>query len=410
MKKLRTTLKNKTSNITLVLFTSLFPYEGGEAFLENEIKYLSSAFKKIIIVPTKKTRKRRKLQNNVEVDNTIADSKTRYFYKIKSLFGKYFRSNITLNFNELKYLFKNAIYVENIKRWIINFLTNNNVELVLFYSYWFEAPTAALTLAKFKYPNLKFVTRVHGGDLYEHLYGLEIFPFRQKIISNITHVFPISEIAINHLLSKYNFHKNKITVSRLGVMPTNTLTKSSSDKKLRIVSCSNLIPIKRIDLLITALALIKDKEIIWTHIGDGELKNNLEILAKTKLANNIQYKFLGYLENREVLNYYKTNPVDIFINVSSSEGIPVSIMEAQSFGIPVIATDVGGTKEIVNNENGLLLKSNPTSKDILNALLNVIENKNFWQKKRQASFNTWKTKFNAENNYKNFINNLAKIL
>lgn len=42
--------------------------------------------------------------------------------------------------------------------------------------------------------------------------------------------------------------------------------------------------------------------------------------------------------------------------MSDSEGIPVSIMEAMSFGIPVIARNVGGMSEIVNEENGLLLE------------------------------------------------------
>jgi len=49
------------------------------------------------------------------------------------------------------------------------------------------------------------------------------------------------------------------------------------------------------------------------------------------------------LPHNDVLNYYASNPVDVFINTSSSEGLPVSIMEAMSFGIPVIATNVGGT-------------------------------------------------------------------
>ena len=48
-----------------------------------------------------------------------------------------------------------------------------------------------------------------------------------------------------------------------------------------------------------------------------------------------------------MLDYYKNNIIDIFINLSASEGIPVSIMDAISFGIPCIATNVGGTGEIV---------------------------------------------------------------
>ena len=60
----------------------------------------------------------------------------------------------------------------------------------------------------------------------------------------------------------------------------------------------------------------------------------------------------------------------MFINVSSTEGIPVSIMEAMSFGIPVIATAVGGTPEIVNNENGYLLSKDPSAKELAEVIQN----------------------------------------
>jgi len=44
------------------------------------------------------------------------------------------------------------------------------------------------------------------------------------------------------------------------------------------------------------------------------------------------------------------------MNLSETEGIPVSIMEAQSAGVPILATNLGGTSEIVNNENGFLVE------------------------------------------------------
>lgn len=50
---------------------------------------------------------------------------------------------------------------------------------------------------------------------------------------------------------------------------------------------------------------------------------------------------MGYIANKDLLDWYKTNKPSIFINVSSSEGVPVSIMESMSCGIPTIATDVG---------------------------------------------------------------------
>ena len=75
----------------------------------------------------------------------------------------------------------------------------------------------------------------------------------------------------------------------------------------------------------------------------------------TNIRNNIKINFLGKLEKEKVMNFYLTNHVDLFLNTSISEGIPVSIMEAISFGIPILATNVGGTKEIVNNTTGFLI-------------------------------------------------------
>jgi len=110
-----------------------------------------------------------------------------------------------------------------------------------------------------------------------------------------------------------------------------------------------------------------------------------------------------------VMEFYKTNPIDLFINVSSSEGIPVSIMEAQAFGVPVMATDVGGTAEIVNNENGILLPANPSVEAIADEISALIGNQTELKKKRGISVNNWKTYFNAEENYRNFSKQLVKI-
>ena len=74
----------------------------------------------------------------------------------------------------------------------------------------------------------------------------------------------------------------------------------------------------------------------------------------------------GAFSNREVFDFYKSHPVDFLINVSNNEGIPVSIMEAHSFSIPVVATNVGGTSEIVNEENGILLPADPDTGELAN--------------------------------------------
>jgi glycosyltransferase involved in cell wall biosynthesis len=117
------------------------------------------------------------------------------------------------------------------------------------------------------------------------------------------------------------------------------------------------------------------------------------------------------LSNKEVLNYYRNNPVDLFINVSESEGIPVSIMEAISFGIPVIATNVGGTSEIVTDKFGILLPKNISaselSKTIDEFISRSVEDK---KKMKLHAFSYWENNFNADTNYQEFSKFLFTLL
>jgi glycosyltransferase involved in cell wall biosynthesis len=108
-------------------------------------------------------------------------------------------------------------------------------------------------------------------------------------------------------------------------------------------------------------------------------------LADELLPKNILYNFLGFLPTNEVYLYYKNKPIDVFLNVSASEGLPVSIMEAQSCGIPVIATAVGGTPEIVNEKVGILLSPNPTPEEIGSTIEYLIDNSEIAKQMRYSS-------------------------
>ena len=119
-------------------------------------------------------------------------------------------------------------------------------------------------------------------------------------------------------------------------------------------------------------------------------------------------------ENRgkqeKILEEYKILNPDIFINLSSSEGIPVSIMEAMSYGIPCIATNVGGTCEIVNNKNGALLDENPSIETISSQLNHFIYmNKIEYIKYKRNAYLTWYKYFNAEYNYVDFTKKILTL-
>ena len=101
---------------------------------------------------------------------------------------------------------------------------------------------------------------------------------------------------------------------------------------------------------------------------------------------------------------YNSSDYDLFVNTSKSEGLPVSIMEAQSFSVPVISSSVEGTPEIVNDENGYLLKSDDLVKELVKVIINYSDlSLKQINNKRKASYVSWKKGYNSKNNYKQFV-------
>ena len=113
-------------------------------------------------------------------------------------------------------------------------------------------------------------------------------------------------------------------------------------------------------------------------------------------------KLLGRIPNHEVLNYYKNHHFDMFINMSTSEGVPVAIMEAMSFGIPILATDVGCTSEEVQPQVGELLSPNPTLEEITMMMRKLLSS-NY----DPRAF--WLNHYNANVNYNKFAEMLYEL-
>ena len=85
-------------------------------------------------------------------------------------------------------------------------------------------------------------------------------------------------------------------------------------------------------------------------------------------------------------------------------------MEAMSFGIPCVATDVGGNGEIVNKKNGVLISKNSPINEVKEAILKIIDS----SIENQLSFNTeayatWENNYNSEINYNEFIKSIKNL-
>ena len=268
----------------------------------------------------------------------------------------------------------------------------------VFYSYWFYESAYAAARLRRLYPGSRFVSRCHGYDLYEVRHPGGYLPFRPYLTKQADVLCPISQDGMDYV--KERFPDCTLQLARLGT-GDHGLCDAEKDSTVTIVSCSNLVDVKRVDLLIRGLSLCQTP-IRWFHFGDGPLMETLRRQAEA-LPRHIDWQFMGNVPNHELMDFYKHNYVDAFINVSSSEGIPVSIMDALSFGIPAIATDVGGTHEIViNGHNGLLLPADPEPDTIAEAISRLTEMVNARSNARAL----WQDRCDAAANYSLFYQNI----
>src|SRR5699024_10192472 len=109
----------------------------------------------------------------------------------------------------------------------------------------------------------------------------------------------------------------------------------------------------------------------------------------------------------ELKSIYQNSYFELFINTSEDEGLPVSIMEAFSYGIPAIATDVGGTSEIVHEGNGLLIEKEIRPIEIAQKIEALFPST--IASKRENAFRTWKNAFNSEAKYNLLVKRLKRI-
>lgn len=282
---------------------------------------------------------------------------------------------------------------------------------VVLYSFWLSRGAYTISkISKHKHPNVSIIiSRAHGYDLYEYRNQLNYLPFRKYINHNLDKISFISNDGLNYHASKYGLIDAKREISRLGTYPT-TLSKKIVEKNyVTIASCSSIIQVKRLDLIIEVLSRVS-VPIKWIHLGSGNLESEIICLAQEKLP-KVDVRFLGNIENKNVLKVYIDNDVDYFINLSDSEGVPVSIMEALSVGIPVIARNVGGNNEIVSANNGLLLDKtediNVYSELVFNELRVRLGDVNLYDKKCHSAKESWNNRYNSELNYYCFFENLS---
>jgi glycosyltransferase involved in cell wall biosynthesis len=409
----------------LYILTDSFPYgEGEKSFLIPELEYLNGLYDIVIIsCATNEDR----LYSNME---TILDDSIKVVhYELGDVKGievfKYFIPFILdgETWKEICRISKSGKkFIKRIKSCMFfyansyklhKWMEKNSLfkENAIYYSYWYNYHV--LSIVRERSINKKIITRAHGYDLYKEQSNSGWQPYKQYMDKYLDRVVFISQDGydyyISHYISDNMYNSSKYWLCRLGTDRHEPIMedtrKIKGNNPFLLVSCSSMISLKRVDMIIEGLSLLDDENINWVHFGTGEQEKIIIKLAKDKLDNkpNIIYEFKGLVDNDKIMEYYQTKKPDGFITTSKNEGSPVSIQEAISFGIPVIGTNIGGIPEMIDG-NGILIPVNMKPEDVAEAVMKIYNmDSDQYISMRKKSFEIWKKDYDRNKNLRKFV-------
>ena len=180
--------------------------------------------------------------------------------------------------------------------------------------------------------------------------------------------------------------KNKIIKINNGVDITPNEDQTSSKSDINIIIISRLVVQKNIDLVIRAFKILNDKNLKLNIIGEGGEFNNLQkLIHDLGVQDNV--KILGKIHNDKINDFLKTS--DLFIQASNYEGLPHSLLEAINYNVPILSTEVGGCKDLINNgERGFIISS-PPDKNLIAENISFIINNRIEAEKRAGAAKTF---------------------
>lgn len=253
------------------------------------------------------------------------------------------------------------------------------------------------------YCKIKYVYHSPHGHIFYGYYNRfvsQIFIYLEKFAAHYTtRILNLTEYGRQDHIRERIAPAAKFVVSSCGVdldpflkAPARNLSNRPPDN-ITVVWAGRIVPIKNLDMLLDAVAQIEKTKpgIKYLIAGDGELREKSQEHAKKLKLKNVH--FLGYQTNMPEI--FKNS--DIFVLTSLNEGFGRVLVEAMACGLAIVATNVGGVPEIIEDQvNGLLIPS--CNHELLaESIIKLAENREMRQK--MGNLNRKKAGFYSITNY-----------
>jgi glycosyltransferase involved in cell wall biosynthesis len=404
----------------LFIFTYDYPFIGNDSqFIKDEINYLSLNFKKIYLIPLKKNKKViPNLKKNIFLDfgliEEIYDLKN-FLKKIKNIFFcKYFWKeliNINLNstFKKVKMIILER-YIAECIYFFVKKIKNNYTNI--FYSVWSNHSLVGLYFLKKKKIINNCFSRILGSDLKGFIPKDKYIAYKDIKFKNLDLVIVLNDEQKKIILNQNPVLKNKVIKNYLGINTSEKFKPYFKKNVINFISCGRLVHVKNsLEILRFIIFFSKANpnfKINYYCIGSGPDENKIKNYFNDNQIFNLNFKHINYIPS--LVNFIKKKKINFFLNFSYSEGMSFAIMEALSCSIPIICSNIKGNTEIINNQNGYIIKSfsNDSYKILSSKIINDINDKQYFIKS-QKSFKLSKQKISRKKNQKKLILILKKF-
>jgi glycosyltransferase involved in cell wall biosynthesis len=274
--------------------------------------------------------------------------------------------------------------------------TSVNERVDAIHSHWLLPQGLAGAVAH-RFTSKPHLLTVHSAGLF----ALEMLPLRRRIadfiVSNSDRITIVSSYGRKKLLGMVSAElvedsERKIQIVPMGVDTRRFEGKDANQQRGRyglgrddflILYVGRLSEVKGVEFLIRAMRILEDKTVDakLLVVGDGPLEEPLKnLVASLELGGRVE--FVGRKTGSELDDYFVMADVVVVPSIvtdhGDTEGLPVVILEAMAAGKPVVASDVGGISDAVENEKTGLLTEERAPKDISEAIVRLMSDKQLY--------------------------------